>query len=136
MWNHAQELNKTNISMIRQLLGVHKKSSNMAVLGESGKHPICMKIYISLMKYYLRLVNSNNVLLKEALESNKGLFQRKKDSWMKIIHFLLKVTDLYGAKLPTSNQEQDCFIKMLKEKLNVCFETWWKNEIDSRLFNN
>ena len=131
MWNHAQEINKTNISVIRQLLGVHKKSSNMAVLGETGKHPICMKIYINLMKYYLRLVNSNNVLLQEALETNKRLFQRKKDSWMKIIHFLLKVTDLYGAKLPTSNQEQDCFIKMFKEKLNFCFETWWKNEINT-----
>ena len=79
MWNHAQEINKTNISVIRQLLGVHKKSSNMAVLGETGKHPICMKIYINLMKYYLRLVNSNNVLLQEALETNKRLFRRKKD---------------------------------------------------------
>ena len=44
MWEIGRELNKVIIGFLRQLLGVHKKTTNLAILAETGKYPIAIKI--------------------------------------------------------------------------------------------
>jgi hypothetical protein len=55
IWDSAQELNKTNLSFIRQILGVHKKTTNIALLAETGKFPICIKIFSQIIKYWMHI---------------------------------------------------------------------------------
>ena len=51
MWEHGSEINKVCMSFLRQLLGVHKKTSNLALMSETGKFPPIMKVYIQIYKY-------------------------------------------------------------------------------------
>ena len=70
IWDHGKEINKVTMSFLRQLLGVHKKTSNIGIMSETGKHPIMMKAYTQIFKYWLRLQNTEKTLLKEALKLN------------------------------------------------------------------
>ena len=43
--------------IIRDILGVHNKSSNIAIKNETGIYPLCIKSFYLMHKYYNRLNN-------------------------------------------------------------------------------
>ena len=49
------EIERFHISVLKQLLGVHKKTSNIAMLIETGRHPLAMSVQLQSIKYFLRL---------------------------------------------------------------------------------
>ena len=71
------------------------------------------------------------MLLKAAYEIHQLNFQNKGNSWLKIVHFLLKITDSYGNKIPSTGGDQAWFMKLYKLRLINCFENWWKNQISN-----
>ena len=137
MWEIGEEVNKVTVGFIRQLLGVNKKSTNLAVLSETGKYPICIKIFGRIMKYWTRISTSTNILLKESFTANILEGRNGKQNWLKIISFLIKVTNLKDT--PNINQlHNKKVIKNFKTLINIKFEDWWlkqatptgKNKLD------
>ena len=75
-------------------LGVGKRSSNLAVIGELGRYPLFIEIIISMFSYLTRLSNSKDILLSEALSIWKLLSDQNKKSWYNTILSLLKYLKL------------------------------------------
>ena len=53
-------LEKFHISVLKRLLGVHKKSTNIAILLETGRHPITLSAQVQAIKYFLRFPSTKN----------------------------------------------------------------------------
>ena len=65
-------IEKFQISVLKQLLGVHKKTSNIAVLLETGRHPVTLTVKRQAMKYFLRFSSIEHTrLLHTYYESQK-----------------------------------------------------------------
>ena len=79
------------MSFLRQTLGVNKKTTNIALMSETGKYPTIMKVYNQIYKYWLRIKTSDNELLKESLKVNQLNHQEGKNTWFKVIEYLLKL---------------------------------------------
>ena len=47
-------LEKFHINVLKRLLGVHKKTTNIALLLETGRHPITLSAQIQAIKYFFR----------------------------------------------------------------------------------
>ena len=123
MWNHGNEMNKVGMSFLRQILGVHKKSSNIALMTETGKYPTIMKVFNQLYRYWIRISNSENELLRESLKMNIENHNKGKSTWYKIIDYLLRLVNF-------DNQKSDNTINTFKRHLEILFELWWKNETE------
>ena len=50
IWDHGNEINMVVMNFLRQLLGVHKKTSNIGIMSETGKYPIMTKVYTLIYK--------------------------------------------------------------------------------------
>jgi hypothetical protein len=48
-------LEKLNISMGKYVLGVNKRTTNLAIYGELGRYPLYIDTIISMIKYWVRL---------------------------------------------------------------------------------
>ena len=74
-------------------MGVHRKSSNVGVWGETGRYPL---IYTSIrltLNYYKRLLNiSKTSFVSAALKEQKSL----KLQWFKNVAPLLKLDKIYS----------------------------------------
>jgi hypothetical protein len=66
-------------------LGVGKRSSNLAVIGELGRYPSFIEIIISMFSYLTCISNSKDILLSEALSVSKLLYDQNKKSWYSTI---------------------------------------------------
>ena len=65
-------IEKFHMSVLKQLLGVHKKTSNIAVLLDTGRHPLSLTAKLQAIKYFLRFpAIKHNRLLSAYHESEK-----------------------------------------------------------------
>ena len=84
---------KIHLSFLKWSLGVHRKSSNVGVWGETGRYPL---IYTSIrltLNYYKRLLNiSKTSFVSAALKEQKSL----KLQWFKNVAPLLKLDKIYS----------------------------------------
>ena len=79
---------------MRQILGVHKKTTIMGLRAELGKYPLSLNIYIQIIKYWTRLLSTENILLHEAHIDNLERMRKNKPCWIKTVMFILKTCGL------------------------------------------
>ena len=128
MWKIGDTLNKVIIGFLRQLLGVHKKTTNMAIQAETGKNPISIKIFISIIKYWLRLFTCENKLLIEARKVNMEQYQNGQQSWMRIVQYLLQVTNMQEINPSENIKENNKISTNFQQKINSVFKEWWETQ--------
>ena len=124
MWSMGKETNKVILNYLRHILGVHKKTTNIAVFAETGKYPIAMKIFVHIMKYWIRLHTTDNTLLLEAKNSNLEQDRFNKQSWTRIVGYLTRITNT-GAYPINNTKNNNQMIKTFKQNLLRTFENWW-----------
>jgi hypothetical protein len=130
MWDVGSEVNKVILSFLRQTLGVHKKTSNLAIFGETGKYPISVKIFVHILKYWYRLKYSENHLLKASKDANIAQDQRGMQNWHKMVRFLLKITDLDNIA-DHSEKEAQKIVASFKQKIKNMYNQWWFDKMAS-----
>ena len=80
---------KTQNMIMKQILGVHGKTSNLAIHSELGIDPLCFKTFKLMFKYYNRLIKIEQSehhlydLLRSAFEVDKQLCSQNNTSWLK-----------------------------------------------------
>ena len=94
---------KLHLKFCKFILGVHRKTTNLAVLSELGRFPLYYDIIKSMINYWQRLEKLESFpLLKDAYEHSKDLHIRHKSSWYGALQkILLNFPDLAnnGRKL-------------------------------------
>ena len=82
---------KLNIKFSKFILGVHKKSSNFAVLGELGRYPLYITIINTILKYLNRIKElDHDSLLYQSFPESKSIWQSGKESWFSNVSKILK----------------------------------------------
>ena len=78
---------KIHNKLCKNILGVHKKSSNITAKCELGRPPVLNFIIILALKYFNRLKQfPSDRLFGEVYEVDKSLFIDEHISWQKFIH--------------------------------------------------
>jgi hypothetical protein len=62
---------KAHMKFCKFSLGIGKRNSNLAVIGELGRYPLFIEIIIPMFSYLTRISNSKDILLSEALSVSK-----------------------------------------------------------------
>ena len=92
---------KLHLAFLKWALGVHRKSSNIGVWGESGRYPLIYESIRLTLNYYNRLMSAPaNSFVKAALKEQKKL----KLPWYKNIEPLLKIDDIYHLDHVTAHR--------------------------------
>jgi hypothetical protein len=94
-------------------------------MGELGRYPLYIDIFINMVNYYIRLLKSDG-LLSEALSTSKTLFNiNDKNSWSGCIYALqyLNVNTNYLLKSKLNVK------KYLLSKLRIKYEAIWRQEL-------
>ena len=85
-------IEKFQMSVLKQLLGVHKKTSNIAVLLETGRHPIAVTTKIQATKYFLRFPSIENTKLLHFYHESQ-----KKEPTGPYMRFMMGMLDRIGC---------------------------------------
>ena len=119
-----QKCEKLQYSFCKMLLNIHKKSTNLAVLGELGRYPLYIDIIHSILKYWQRFLDLDHTsLLYKAFEINIADDYRNSFSWSTFVRNILKVNNLQDSLTQKVN------IQLIYNKLKIRYQTFWKNSL-------
>ena len=107
------------------ILGVHKKSTNFAVLSELGRFPLHHDILKSVICYWYRLENLNKFqLLKDAYLCSKSMHFNNKLSWYSLVQ---KALEYFEIEHQSKDFSQYKFKKTVKNHLRKKYIEIWYN---------
>ena len=78
-------LEKFHINVLKRLLGVHKKTSNIALLLETGRHPITLSAQLQAITYFFRLPSTKMQSLLNIYYENEKQSPSYNDDFVKYI---------------------------------------------------
>ena len=84
---------KIHLKFCKFILGVHKRTTNIAVLSELGRFPLYFNIIKCMLLYWYRLENLGKEfqLSKEAYNETKLLYLSKKPTWYESINIIVNI---------------------------------------------
>ena len=129
MWNMKLEINRVVHNFIKQILGVGKKTSTNGILAECGKYPLCMKIYILIIRYWIRLRTSKNKYMQDLYKSEKQKKAMGKDSWLKMVDFLIKYTNCTTNNIEMENDKKIDIKIDFENKIKEMHKKNWNENI-------
>ena len=107
-------------------LGVGKRTTNIAVLGELGRYPLLLEVTLNIFRYFKYLLKSEDVLLSEALKVSKSLKSLNINSWYGSIESLMQYINIDVKKVKNMKIDLKSLIySKLKQKYNFV----WRSEI-------
>ena len=74
------QLEKIHISVLKRLLGVHRRTTNISILLETGRQPIALSAHVQSIKYFFRFHSTNKQsLLNLYYEKEKEAFPQNEN---------------------------------------------------------
>ena len=118
------EYEKLHVKFCKYLLGVNKRSTNIAALSELGRLPLCISHIVAMFSYWLRLENVHaNSLLHHAFKESTSLSTNGINSWFSTIDYL---KNKIGLNFNTyKNMKPTKFKSELKKRLRQIFFSYW-----------
>lgn len=127
------QIEKLNIQFCKFILGVSKKASNLAVMGELGRYPFYIDVIITMLKYWSHLHTidaSQDRLLSQALKENYLMFNNNQSCWLQCIYLILKelnLVNIFYNPLSLKNKT----LRDIKQKLKQRFDRHWLADINN-----
>ena len=127
-----------HIKILKQILGVHKKTTNLAVLAELARHPLLISIQIQVIKYFLRLkLGTVNPLLTSQYEEEK---QTHNSTEKCLRSYTISLLDTHGLSYiwrnPVHLKEDNKITTKLAEILKIRLTDISIQTINDNLNNN
>ena len=131
MWHIKLEISSVVKNYIQQILGVNKRTSVNGILSECGKFPLCMRSYIQIIRYWIRL-HTDNKYMQEIYDLELQKRREGKDSWLRIIEFLIRYVNynISDLKKEENNSRLIKFQEKFERKIKEKFKQSWNKELN------
>ena len=115
-------IEKSHIKFCKYILQVSKRATNIAVMGELGRYPLYLEVLLNMVKYWFRLSEQTDSLIKEAFEESKNMFNKNKDCWYGSIKSIFEYLEINPQSILNL---KTCPNTYLMKKLKVKYEKIW-----------
>ena len=120
------------IKFCRKQLGVGSKSCAPALLGECGKHGLYINCYVKMVKYWLKLVNIEDVsLLKSCYDMLFQLSKAGRCNWASGIRAILYKYGFGHVWEAKDVEDINRFLREFKERLYDCDMQEWSEKLSN-----
>ena len=126
-----------HIKHCKYVLGVQRRSSNIATKGELGRYPVAIEMIIGCIKYWISLnKNDTHPLVKQSLIECYRLQRNSKQNWLSSIHSILTKLGFGEIWNNCGTLNQNKFISELKLSLKSIYCQKWQEALLSNPESN
>ena len=90
-FHKANDIEKVHLNFLKQILGVRRQTCNIAVYGEVGRVPLYVLRKVRILKYWYKILSSQNTLLYKVYEQQKNSIMQgsSENNWVFQLKLLL-----------------------------------------------
>jgi len=127
----SKVIERLHLKFCKRLLNVKTSTCNMGVYGELGRYPLFINRYVRIIKYWGKVISSENCLITTLYTNLKEKAEQGIQNWAYNIKSLL---DNYGFSYIWQNPYSvnlKHFHKTFKQRVVDVFTQQWQNELDN-----
>jgi hypothetical protein len=127
----SKDLERIHLKFCKMILGIPQNSCNDAVYGELGRYPLYVKRYVQIIKYWLHIVNSDNIILKYVYRFLLEKCNLGVNNWAKRVKSLLDQFGFSDVWINSHNTNPKAFICLFKQRVIDCFQQKWQRDVEN-----
>ena len=131
--NPIDDIERVQLRFLKYLLGVKDSTCTQAVYGELGRFPVYLTAVVSIIKYWIRILNyKDNSLLRKAFTTIKHLDDAGYRTWASLVRGILEkynFAEVWDNPQPFIQNGGQNFILQLKEQVFGKFINDWSCQI-------
>ena len=120
-----REIETIHLKFCKFILGVKRNASSVGVYGELGRYPLYVNRYSNMIKYWFKIITSENPLIITVYNSSLEDCYRGKVNWVTNIKSML---DRYGLGYIFNNPTKDN-IPLIKKRIADDFIQKWHSDL-------
>lgn len=132
----SKEIERIHLKFCKRVLGCRKSTPNVAVYGELGRYPLYISRFVRIIKYWFKVLNSDNIIIKKVYQMSYIDCLNGKKNWVSSVKKLLYD---YGFNYVFDNQVElntDLFINLFRQRIIDCFlQGWYNTKANSPVLN-
>ena len=128
----ADKIEKVHLQFCKRLLKVKTSTPNDMIYGELGRHPLQINRYCRIIKYWLKVLNSNdNKYIKNTynmvLQYNEN--NPQKVNWVSLVKNLLSELGFYEVWINQGVGNVNAFVSLFKQRICDNYKQDWNARI-------
>ncbi len=130
-YSKSKELERIHLKFCKTILGVKTSTSNAGIYGELGRFPLYIQRYTRIVKYWGKLLSTDNCILHAIYQAAVTQANAGKCNWVSRCKALLYS---FGFGEIWENQQfinHNAFVTEFKQRVTDCFLQKWREDIHS-----
>ena len=133
IWGYtkSKEVERIHLKFCKRLLKVRSNTCTAVVYGELGRYPLYIHRYIQIIKYWLKIINSDNIILRCVY--NQALADTEKGhlNWVSNVKRILNQYGFSFVFVNAATVNAKLFLPEFKNRIINCFNQEWVTSLDS-----
>lgn len=138
VWGHSKskELERVHLNFCKKLLGVKTTTSTLAIYGELGRYPLYINRHTRLIKYWAKVICSENVIVKTLYDVLLEDNENGSDNWCGNVKKLLEKSGFNYVWNNPYQVDLKSFHCIFKERLIDMFkQNWFEDTNQARILH-
>ena len=142
IWGYgkSKEIERVHLKFCKSILKVRTSTSTMGVYGELGRYPLYITRYLRILKYWIKLLNTENIILKYVYKMCLEECNNGKNNWLYNVKDLLVKNGFAYIWDQQNIMNVNVFINAFQQRLLDNFYQCWYSEKENsavlELYNN
>jgi hypothetical protein len=127
IWGYgkSKEIERVHLKFCKKILNVNIRTSNAAVYGELARYPLYILRHVKILKFWFRIIKTDNVILKEVYNISLNDCNNSKTNWVTKVKKLLNENGFNYIWNNPESVDVNLFIPMFKQRLIDTFVQTW-----------
>jgi exonuclease III len=123
VWGHhtGAEIEKVHTDFCKYIIKVRKSASHNMVYSELGRYPIYIKRKVRIIKYWFKLLKTNNCILRSCYDQQYTELLKGKSNWLNDVKSILSSNGYGVIWLQQSVDNEKLFLSSFENRLKDCF---------------
>jgi hypothetical protein len=139
-FSKSKEIERIHLKFCKRLLGVRKNTCTVGVYGEVGRYPLYVARYVRIIKYWFKLITTDNIVLKTLYNQALNDCNSGCTNWVTNVKQLLSTYGFADVWISPGSVDSKHFYLLFKQRLIDCFvQSWFGDKSKSStldLYNN
>ena len=128
-FSKSKELERIHMKFCKRILGVKLSTSNAGIYGELGRYPLYIARYTRIVKYWFKILYSDNIILRTIYEVSLKDSERGLCNWVQSLKTLLEQFGFGHIWLDPYSVSPNDFVSIFKQRLIDDFTQKWRSDL-------
>ena len=132
IWGYtkSKDLERIHMKFCKRILNVRKNTSSASIYGELGRYPLFIAWYVRMIKYWFKIVNTDNKILHRLYAQSLHYCEIGCKNWVYRVKDILCRYGFQYVFYNNENIDHKMFIGVFKQRIIDCFLQEWQSSIN------